>query len=45
MTPRERVRAALPGVEVDLSDPQEPDVWDDEDGEEPEVHYYTAVSE
>ncbi|MFD6950951.1 hypothetical protein A6A08_20785 [Nocardiopsis sp. TSRI0078] len=27
------------GVEVDLSDPQEPDTYDDE------VHYYTAVSE
>ncbi|MFD6950950.1 hypothetical protein A6A08_20790 [Nocardiopsis sp. TSRI0078] len=36
---RERVREALPGVEVDLSDPQEPDVYGDR------VYYYTAVSE
>ncbi|WFE55967.1 STM4015 family protein [Micromonospora sp. WMMD712] len=33
------VRAALPGVTVDLSDPQEPDEYDDEE------YRYTAVSE
>ncbi|MDI5940716.1 STM4015 family protein [Micromonospora sp. DH15] len=33
------VRAAVPGVTVDLSDPQEPDIDDDEE------HRYTAVSE
>jgi hypothetical protein len=27
---QERLREALPGVEVDLSDPQEPDDWDDD---------------
>ncbi|NKZ01732.1 STM4015 family protein [Nocardiopsis alborubida] len=41
----ERIRAALPGVEVDLSGRGEPEVHEDEDGEEPEIHYYTAVSE
>ncbi len=40
----ERIRAALPGVEVDLSGRGEPDVYDDED-EESEVYYYTAVAE
>ncbi|WP_435109357.1 STM4015 family protein [Nocardiopsis synnemataformans] len=40
-----RIREALPGVEVDLSGREEPEVHDDEDGEEPEIHYYTAVSE
>jgi hypothetical protein len=41
---RERVRAALPGVEVDLSEPEEPDAYV-QDGEEIEVYYYTAVGE
>nr|WP_221442209.1 STM4015 family protein [Nocardiopsis algeriensis] len=36
---REGVRAALPGVEVDLSDPHEPEEYDGE------LHRYTAVSE
>ncbi|NYH52079.1 hypothetical protein HNR06_001668 [Nocardiopsis arvandica] len=36
---RERVRAALPGVEVDLSGPREPNTYGGE------VHYYTAVAE
>lgn len=40
---REGVRAALPGVNVNLSAPQEPEVHDF--GGEPEVYYYTAVSE
>ena len=38
-----RVAEALPGVEVDLSDPQEPDF--DEYEDEPEYFYYSAVSE
>jgi hypothetical protein len=36
-----RIREALPGVEVDLSDRREPGVYDWSD----EEHYYTAVSE
>lgn len=34
-----RVRAALPGVDVDLSHPRNPRVWDGR------IHYYTAVAE
>ncbi|WP_017571187.1 STM4015 family protein [Nocardiopsis halotolerans] len=41
----ERVRAALPGVEVDLSDVREPEIDGDEDDEDREVYYYTAVAE
>lgn len=36
---QEGIRAALPGVAVNLSGPQVPEEWDDE------LHYYTAVSE
>ena len=36
---RERLREALPGVEVDLSDPQVPDDWDGE------AHRFVAVAE
>jgi len=37
---QERLREALPGVEVDLSDPQEPDDWDDD-----VEHRFVSVAE
>jgi hypothetical protein len=40
-----RLREALPGVEVNVEEKLEPEVWDDEDGGNGEPHRYIAISE